>query len=108
MVEESLWKQLDAETLAFCQQPDLPWQEQERFALEEFTERLHRSFVGREALVEKALEFALSPVSEGTDRVWCVTAESGALSCEDGYPRGTRVRVRLVAAADAVASARAA
>ena len=78
MVAEALWKQLDAETLAFFREPGPTWQEQERFALEEFTERLDRSFAGREALVNQAVEFALSPVAEGTLQALCITAESGA------------------------------
>jgi hypothetical protein len=64
--------------LAFSQEPELPWQEQERFALEEFAERLYRSFAGREALVEETQKFALSPAVKGTEQAWCVTAESGA------------------------------
>ena len=78
MVAEALWKQLDAETLAFSREPDPTWQEQERFALEEFTERLDRSFAGREALVNEAVAFALSPVTEGAEQALCITAESGA------------------------------
>src|SRR5450631_1370314 len=77
-VAEALWKQMDDETRAFSQEPDLPWQEQERFALEEFTERLYRSFAGHEALVGQAVEFAISPVAGGADQAWCVTAQSGA------------------------------
>ncbi len=78
MVTDALWNQLDAETLAFSQEPDLPWQERERFALEEFTERLDRSFAGREGPVNQALEFAIAPDSPDAARAWCITAESGA------------------------------
>jgi hypothetical protein len=78
MVADALWKQLDEETLAFSQEPNPTWQEQERFTLEEFTERLDRSFAGRESLVRQAVEFALAPAAEGAEQAWCVTAESGA------------------------------
>jgi hypothetical protein len=80
-VEEAVWRELDAETLAFARQADRSWQEQERFALEEFTERLHRSFIGREELLKEALDFALAPdwkESKESKQYWCFTAESGA------------------------------
>ena len=77
-VEAAIWEELDAETLAFAREPEPTWQEQERFALEEFTERLQRSFVGREGLVEKAMSFALGPDDDRAGQAWCFTAESGA------------------------------
>ena len=77
-VFEAFWTQLDEETLAFAQKPDPAWQEQERFALEEFTERLDRSFAGRKALVDEAVKFALSPMAEDAAQAWCVTGISGA------------------------------
>ena len=77
-VEDLIWRELDAETLAFARQADPSWQEQERFALEEFTERLDRDFVGRKALVDEAVQFALAPDTAGTNQAWCITAESGA------------------------------
>ena len=78
MVIDALWAQLDAETLAFSREPDPTWQEQERFTLEEFTERLHRGFAGRKEQVKEAVEFALSYAAEGAEQILCVTAESGA------------------------------
>jgi hypothetical protein len=54
-VVEVFWQQLDEETAAFAREPDPTWQERERFNLEEFTERLDRSFAGREALVNEAM-----------------------------------------------------
>jgi hypothetical protein len=74
----AFWEQLDEETAAFARVPDPTWQQQERFVLEEFTERLYRSFAGREALVDEAVEFVLSPTADSAAQAWCMTGESGA------------------------------
>ena len=78
MVEDALWQQLEEETAAFAREPDPTWQEQERFALEEFTERHDGCFVGREALVEEAVAFALGATGKNDAQAWCITGESGA------------------------------
>ncbi len=83
MVEEAFWQQLDEETAAFAREPDPTWQEQERFNLEEFTERLDGCFAGREALVNEAVEFLLgaggeTQAPESRGQIRCATAESGA------------------------------
>ena len=77
MAVEKIWDQLNEETLAFSQKPDLTWQQQEKFALEEFTERLSRGFVGRKDLVGEAVEFALFRSAELEGQAWCLTAQTG-------------------------------
>ena len=76
MVAEALWDQLDEETLAFSQKPDLTWQQQERFALEEFTERLTGDLwaVKIWSVRPWSLRFPAQP-NEG--QAWCLTAETG-------------------------------
>jgi tetratricopeptide (TPR) repeat protein len=76
-VIDAIWRQLDAETQAFAQKAERSWQEQELFSLEEFTERLDRSFCGRDSLVNEVVTFALSSAGQD-EQAWCVTAESGA------------------------------
>ena len=78
---EVFWRQLDEETAAFARESVPTWQEQERFNLEEFTERLDGCFAGREALIGEAIEFLFGAGVQGAEagtQAWCVTAENGA------------------------------
>lgn len=64
-VEAELWKLLDEETRSFAAQAEPTWEEQERFAIEEQVERLNGSFVGRQPLIQRALELASSATTQG-------------------------------------------
>ncbi|MCC6795259.1 MAG: DUF4062 domain-containing protein [Candidatus Hydrogenedentes bacterium] len=78
MVLDDLWRELDSETDSFAQQPDPSWQQQERWALEEFIEHRSRNFVGREPTLDTLRTLALSPAAEGADWGASVTGESGS------------------------------
>jgi len=71
-----LWRELDAEIPPPTRAPT--WQEEERFALEQFVEDRARGFVGREALLAELRELATSPEHEGAPWGGCVTAAAGA------------------------------
>ncbi|MEI7940889.1 MAG: DUF4062 domain-containing protein, partial [Verrucomicrobiota bacterium] len=65
-VEGALWQLLDAETKHLVSQAEPTWEEEERFAIEEMVERLNGSFIGREGLVQQAMELALSHVAQAS------------------------------------------
>ena len=70
-VLEDLWQDLEEETREFSRQPAPSWEEQERWALEEFTELRARGFVGREEIARKLQASASSPIAEWRHRaVW--------------------------------------
>jgi hypothetical protein len=77
-VLDDLWSDLEAETAAFLQQAPRTWQEQDRWALDEFIEGRARRFVGRTAITTDLVELATSPVVEGGAWGACVTGEAGA------------------------------
>jgi hypothetical protein len=94
-VLEHLWQDLDEETRDFAQQPLPRWQDQERWAVEQFVENRGRGFIGRAQITQDLLDLAtqtgtgpicrngpegaahkldLSPFSWAA----CVTGESGS------------------------------
>ena len=77
-VLEDLWRELDEETREFIRQPLPSWQDQERWALEEFVENRGRGFVGRVEITGELLGLAESPDQEVLTWGACVTGESGA------------------------------
>ena len=76
-VEAELWKLLDEETKSFAVQAEPTWEEQERFAIEEQVERLNGSFVGRQPLIQRALELAGSSTTQGAATGLVFTGGSG-------------------------------
>ena len=76
-VEAELWKLLDEETKSFAAQAEPTWEEQERFAIEEQVERLNGSFVGRQPLIQRALELAGSATIQGAAMGLIFTGGSG-------------------------------
>jgi tetratricopeptide (TPR) repeat protein len=77
-VLEDLWSDLEAETTEFLRQAPQTWQEQDRWALDEFIEGRARGFVGRTAITSQLMTLATSPAAEGTAWGACLTAEAGA------------------------------
>ena len=77
-VLEDLWRELDEETREFIRQPLPSWQDQERWALEEFVENRGRGFIGRVEITEKLLALAESPGQEKLTWGACITGESGS------------------------------
>ena len=77
-VLEDLWRDLDEETREFIRQPLPSWQDQERWALEEFVENRGRGFIGRVEITEELSALAESPAQEVPAWGACVTGEPGA------------------------------
>ena len=59
-VVEDLWPALEAESAEFARPAALSWQDEERWLLEEFGERSGRDFVGREEVLDRLSDLALS------------------------------------------------
>jgi len=80
MVFQHLSSEMEQETAAFAVQAPASWNEQERFALEEFGENRSRGFVGRSQVMQQLLELATSPTDHGNRQSWgaCVTGGSGS------------------------------
>lgn len=76
-VLEDLWSDLEAETTTFLREAPRTWQEQDRWALDEFVEGRARGFVGRTAIETDLVQFATLPAPNGTSWGACVTAETG-------------------------------
>jgi tetratricopeptide (TPR) repeat protein len=76
MVRDDIWAELDAETETAAAAADIPWQQAEREALEDFIDDRARDFVGRRDLLD-----SLTRLATGTDGpAWsaCVTGEPGS------------------------------
>jgi tetratricopeptide (TPR) repeat protein len=92
LVEEDLWRELDAETAAFAAAPQPTAEDLERAALADFVEHRARGFVGRDALLADLEALVRSPTSRlgytgprreaatDTELVWgtVLAAEPGA------------------------------
>lgn len=76
-VLQDLWSDLEAETAASLREAPRTWQQQDRWALDEFIEGRVRGFVGRAAITGELAELAESPVGEKAPWGACVTAEAG-------------------------------
>ena len=77
-VLEHLWRDLDEETREFARQPLPSWQDQERWALEEFVENRGRGFVGRVEIIRQLFTLARCPAVEVLAWAACITGESGS------------------------------
>jgi len=77
-VLEDLWTDLEEDTRPFLHAPAPSWQEQERWALEEFVQDRSRGFAGRSEITAEILHYALAP--DAADEPWglCLTGESGS------------------------------
>lgn len=78
MVLENLWADLDEETRTFRHVPTPKWQEQERWALEEFVQNRSRGFVGRCEIIDDIMRYALSPDTPDQPRGMCLIGEPGS------------------------------
>jgi tetratricopeptide (TPR) repeat protein len=76
-VLDDLWSDLEAETADFLRAAPTTWQDQDRWALDEFIEGRTRGFVGRTKVIEDLIDLATSAAADGA--VWgtCVTSEAG-------------------------------
>lgn len=76
-VLEDIWTELQPEIGSADVEEDLPWQEVQRAAIEDFIEDRARDFVGREPVLAELIAHAVSESKEGG--VWgvCLTGESG-------------------------------
>lgn len=75
-VLDDLWTDLEAATAAYLRDAPRTWQEQDRWAFDEFVEGRVRDFVGRTAVTEKLIEVATA--ADETQRGICLTGEAGA------------------------------
>ncbi|MBN1542907.1 AAA family ATPase, partial [candidate division KSB1 bacterium] len=78
LVLEDLWRDLEEETRAFLHAPIPSWQEQERWALEEFVHNRSRGFVGRQEITDELVQHALSDKDAGGPKQLCLIGEPGS------------------------------
>jgi tetratricopeptide (TPR) repeat protein len=78
MVLDDIWSELDAATKAASAQVDIPWQETERNALDDFIEDRSRDFVGRQEPLGELIDLATSPARPDGLRGVCITGEAGS------------------------------
>ena len=78
MVLEDLWADLEVETRASLTASMPTWQEQERWALEEFFQNRNRGFIGRRDITDEIMHHALSPDAAGQPWGLCLTGEPGS------------------------------
>ena len=78
MVLDDLWSELEAETGTSATAVDIPWQQAEREALEDFIDDRARDFVGRQSILEPLIGLAIAAEAEGA--IWgaCVTGDPGS------------------------------
>ncbi len=77
-VVEHVWDDLEVETREHLGRQDVPWQEQERLALQQFIEQRSRSFVGREDITRALLDLSHSQAAEGASWGMCMTGPPGS------------------------------
>ena len=75
-VLEDIWAEFDAETAAAERAPEPSWQQTERTALDDFVES--RDCIGRQAVLARLLEHAVSPSREGAAWGVCLIADPGS------------------------------
>jgi tetratricopeptide (TPR) repeat protein len=78
MVLEDIWVELENETRAAAAAADVPWQQVERNAIDDFAEDRARDFVGRRAIMARLTSFCLSPAQDGASWGICVTGDPGS------------------------------
>lgn len=77
-VLEDVWRELEAETRADATAADIPWQQAERDALDDFIDDRSRDFVGRQALMARLSNLCLSPAVGGASWGACITGDPGS------------------------------
>jgi len=77
-VLDDLWHDLDEETREYLHRPPATWQDQERWALEQFIETQCRDFIGRQETIDKLLSLATWPAADGQQWGACVTGAAGS------------------------------
>src|SRR5262249_3354119 len=77
-VVEDIWAELDAETAAAATAPEPSWHQAERSALDDYMEDRARGFVGRQAVLTRLVQHAVSPAREGTTWGVCLTGDPGS------------------------------
>jgi tetratricopeptide (TPR) repeat protein len=83
MVLDDIWSELAAETQAAAAGGDLPWQQVERNARDDFAEDRARGFVGRQELLARLSDLAAAPKSAAPKSAdpavgICITGEAGS------------------------------
>jgi tetratricopeptide (TPR) repeat protein len=76
-VLDDLWAELDRETSAQAAATELPWQQVERTALDDYIEDRARGFVGRNPVLQRLEAVATSAVGEGSAWGICLTGGPG-------------------------------
>lgn len=77
LVLEDIWSELEAETRSSASELDIPWQQVERYALEDFANDRARDFAGRQKLVDHLIDVATAAKSKEAGRGVCVTGDPG-------------------------------
>ena len=82
MVLDDIWSELAAETEAATAlaggDVDLPWQQVERNALDDFAEDRARGFVGRQEILARLSDLAAASTSADAAAGICITGEAGS------------------------------
>ena len=78
MVLDDIWSELEAETKTSASAADVPWQQAQREALEDFVDDRARDFVGRQGLLDSLC--GLATAAEDAGAIWgaCVTGDPGS------------------------------
>jgi tetratricopeptide (TPR) repeat protein len=77
MVLEDVWSALEAESSTADAEAEIPWQQSERDALDDFVEDCGRDFVGRQGILSRLVELAAP--ARGTVRYEAKSTEQGDL-----------------------------
>jgi tetratricopeptide (TPR) repeat protein len=78
MVLDDIWSELEAETATFTAAADIPWQQAEREALEDFIDDRARDFVGRQSILDSLTGLATAAEAAGVMWGACVTGDPGS------------------------------
>jgi tetratricopeptide (TPR) repeat protein len=78
MVLDDIWSELEAETGTSATAADIPWEQAERDALEDFIDDRARDFVGREAVIARLSDLCHYPAEHDNQWGLCLTGEPGS------------------------------
>jgi tetratricopeptide (TPR) repeat protein len=78
MVLDDIWTELEAETPTSAAAADIPWQQAEREALEDFIDDRARDFVGRQGILVSLTGLATAAGNDGPAWGTCVTGDPGS------------------------------
>lgn len=78
MVLEDIWSELEGETAVGAIDAEIPWQQAERNALDDFCEDRARDFVGRQDILARLTKLAAVPAGKSPAWGVCIAGEAGS------------------------------